>query len=160
MNFDLTEFKGSTLGPDTDYRRSSISFNAFFHGGKKRNYRSKHVLYHVQAFEELKQLAANGAPISKSKLDAVIHAGVTECESIWDFYAKIGYQHRSNKFTKSEKLAHLIKLRGDIGVMFDQLAKLRASMQTDKETYREELKMLDEINLWSVWFKLKRKELD
>lgn len=64
------------------------SFNAFFHSRRPRKWRRW--MYH----EEEERVCWN------HKREQMARMGVTKVETIWEFYALIGYNHRTNTFPK------------------------------------------------------------
>ena len=60
-----------------------MSYNAFAHGIKKRNYKRKERLYHCT--DELYFKKFNDIPL-------------IEYESLWAFYKEIGFDHKHKKW--------------------------------------------------------------
>lgn len=70
--------------------RSRVSANAFFFGGKKRNYtKPKHFLY-IEKTEEEFECGANMRIIKTPEF--------IELSSIWEFYKLIGYNYKTKKW--------------------------------------------------------------
>lgn len=79
--------------------REITSFNAFFHGLKEKN-RNGNLLYSVTftgAFERIK-----GFKCWETEVEKIILSGkAIVCSSLYDFYAKIGYNRKTRSYASA-----------------------------------------------------------
>lgn len=81
-------------GTNFNYR-GRTSFNAFFHGAKKRNYNGD-ILYYTTSVEEAREADRISQEFGATGLD---FDSIPEVESIFKFYEIVGYDYKKKKFT-------------------------------------------------------------